>query len=56
MKRDTKNKIVAGVCSGMAKHLGIDPVFIRLAFLMAFFFLGAGPLIYLILWIIIQPE
>lgn len=56
MKRDTKNKIIAGVCAGMAKHFEIDPVLVRLAFLGSFLLWGIGPIFYLILWIITQPE
>ena len=48
-KQDSK---IAGVCSGMGDYLNIDPVIIRLIFL-ATFFLGAGPIIYIIAWIII---
>lgn len=30
LRRDPNNKIIAGVCSGIAKYLDIDPVIIRL--------------------------
>lgn len=32
MKRDLENKLIFGVCAGMAKELSIDPVLVRLLF------------------------
>lgn len=52
--RDGENEIIGGVCSGIAAYFDIDPVFIRLVFIIALF-TGPGVLIYLILWAII-PE
>lgn len=49
--RDNDDKIIAGVCSGLAMYFGIDPVFVRLVFVASIFFGGAGIPIYLILWI-----
>jgi phage shock protein PspC (stress-responsive transcriptional regulator) len=53
--RDTDKRILGGVCAGASNYLGYDPLFMRLAFVIAFFTFGAGFLVYLILWIII-PE
>lgn len=36
--RDTKRKLLGGVCAGIAHHFNVDPLFVRLLFL--FFFLG----------------
>ena len=46
---------IAGVCSGMGEYFDIDPVIIRLLFLIAFF-LGAGLIVYIIVWIIIPVK
>ncbi len=46
---------IAGVCSGMGEYFDIDPVIIRLLFLIAFF-LGAGLIVYIIWWIIIPVK
>ena len=46
---------IAGVCSGMAEYFDIDPVIIRLLFLLALF-LGAGLIVYIIGWIIIPVK
>lgn len=53
--RDKENNVLGGVCAGFAAKFGIDALWIRLAFLVAFFFAGTGLLLYIILWIII-PE
>ncbi|MCX6351574.1 MAG: PspC domain-containing protein [Bacteroidetes bacterium] len=52
--RDGESKVLGGVCSGIANYFGgIDPVWIRLFFVVIFFTFGSGLLIYVILWIII---
>jgi len=53
--RDTMNAHIAGVSSGLGKYLNLDPIFIRIAFLLLVPTGGAGIIIYLILWILI-PE
>ncbi len=51
--RDTDDAIVAGVASGLAKYFDIDPVIVRLAFVISIFFNGLGILAYSILWLVI---
>lgn len=51
----SKNKVVAGVCGGIAEYFGWDPTLIRLVWALAFFFAGTGLLIYIIA-AIIMPE
>lgn len=53
--RDPDNQIVAGVCGGLAAYFNVDPVWFRLAFVLAVIFGGTGVLLYIILWIVI-PE
>lgn len=53
--RDGDSKVLGGVCSGIGHYFGIDPVWLRIALLLMFFFAGTGFLLYLILWIAI-PE
>ena len=52
--RNTEERIIGGVCSGIASYFNIDPLWIRLAFVVAAFS-GFGFLLYLILWIAV-PE
>jgi phage shock protein PspC (stress-responsive transcriptional regulator) len=50
--RDPDDRVVGGVCSGFSHYLGIDPIWLRLAFAVAFFAFGSGLLLYIILMII----
>ncbi len=51
--RDPEDKVVGGVCSGISYYFGIDPIWMRLAFAVAFFVYGTGFLLYILLMIII---
>lgn len=51
--RDTDDQIIAGICSGIAIYFGVDPIFIRILFIILFFVNGVGLLIYVILWAIV---
>ena len=52
--RSTNNKMIAGVCSGLAEYINIDPTIVRLIWALIALS-GAGVLAYLIAAIII-PE
>ena len=45
----SKDGILAGVCSGLAKSLDMDPWLIRIVFLVSFLFLGLSILVYIAL-------
>lgn len=51
--RDGEKRILGGVCSGLAHYFNIDPVWMRIIFLLLLFLYGTSMLIYFILWIII---
>ena len=52
--RNEHNKMIAGVCSGLADYMGTDVTIIRiLAVLLIFFGVGAGIPIYIIMWLVI---
>lgn len=53
--RDPDNQVAAGVCGGLGAYFNIDPIWFRIAFLMAVIFAGTGVLLYIILWLVI-PE
>ena len=52
--RNTSNKMIAGVCSGLAEYIGIDPTIVRLIWALIGL-TGAGIVAYLIAALII-PE
>lgn len=51
--RSDVNKVIAGVCGGLGEYFNIDPVIVRLAFVIVVFAGGAGILGYALAWIII---
>ena len=51
--RSRNNKMVGGVCAGVAEYLGTDPTLIRLLWACTIIFAGAGLLAYIICWLII---
>lgn len=59
MKKLTKsstNKMIAGVCGGIAEYFGIDPTLVRLGFVALSFMFGGGLIAYIIAAIIIPNE
>lgn len=54
--RSRKDRLIGGVCGGLGVYFGIDPVIVRLVFVVLSIWGGLGLLGYLILWIIIPPE
>jgi len=53
--RNPDEKVIGGVCSGIGAYFDIDPVWIRVLFLVLLFFTGIGFITYVILWAAI-PE
>lgn len=51
--RDPDNKILGGVCSGIANYFNIDPLWLRLTLVVSVFAFGTGFLLYIVLWIVI---
>ncbi|MDD2910690.1 MAG: PspC domain-containing protein [Petrimonas sp.] len=51
--RNANDKIIAGVCSGLAHYFKIDPVWMRIVFVVLFSVLFW---VYLILWIVLKPK
>lgn len=51
--RNPNDKMLGGVCSGLANYFDIDPVIVRLIFVVMFLGLGVGLLAYIIAWIVI---
>lgn len=54
--RSRRNRMIGGVCGGLAEYLDTDPTIIRLALALSILLGGAGILAYLIMWIIIPEE
>lgn len=54
--RSTDERMIAGVCGGLATYLGVDPVLVRLAFLLLIPAGGIGMPLYVILTIVMPSE
>lgn len=54
--RSQQDRIIGGVCGGLAKYLSIDTVLVRLFFIVFALVGGIGPLIYIVLWIVVPEE
>lgn len=55
MKKDTANKMIFGVCSGLAKELNVDPTVVRAIFaILSLMGFGTPIIIYLVLAIVMQ--
>lgn len=52
LHRSRQNRKLAGVCGGIAEHLGWDPTAVRVAWIVLTLLGGSGILIYLILWLV----
>lgn len=53
--RSRKDKMVGGVCGGVAEYFDIDPTIVRLVAVLLFFAEGIGLLLYIVSWVVI-PE
>jgi phage shock protein PspC (stress-responsive transcriptional regulator) len=56
LTRPRDDRIIAGVCSGIARHFNIDPTVVRIAFVASLFLPGPQILIYLVAWLFMPDE
>ena len=52
----SKNKWLAGVCGGIAEYFNLDPIIIRVIWLVLALAYGAGVLAYIIAWLLIPKN
>ncbi len=53
---DKRNKKIAGVCAGFARHFGVDLVLMRVIWLAVALTTGVGFLVYLAAWIVVPSD
>ena len=56
LKRDTRNAILGGVAAGFGEYIDLDPVIVRLLFLVLCLAGGSGLIIYVVCWLIIPRD
>ena len=57
-KRLTRSddKMIGGVCAGLAEYLDIDPTIVRIVWVLMVLFAGFGIRLYVILWLIMPKQ
>lgn len=56
LRRSGSDRMVAGVCGGLAEYSGIDVVLWRVGFVALTVFGGSGVLFYVLLWVLLPSE
>ena len=56
VRRRTDDKWLAGVCSGLADRLGVDPVIVRVGLVVLTFLGGVGLTVYLVAWALLPND
>ncbi|HET9779157.1 MAG TPA: PspC domain-containing protein [Propionibacteriaceae bacterium] len=51
--RSRTQRMVAGVCGGLAEYFNVDTTVIRVLFLILTLFGGAGLVVYVVMWILV---
>jgi phage shock protein C len=54
--RSRSDRVIGGVCGGLAAYLNVDPMLIRLAAVALVFLNGVGVVAYLVMWIVVPDE
>jgi len=54
--RSRVDKMLAGVCAGVAQYFDLDPVLVRVLWVVCVLMAGSGVLLYVILWIVMPIE
>lgn len=54
--RTRSDRVVAGVAGGIGQHLGIDPLLVRIGFVLLSFVLGFGVVVYALTWLLAPQE
>ena len=53
--RNPDNRFLGGICGGLGSYFNINPLIIRIIFIISIFFYGAGVFVYICVWILL-PE
>lgn len=54
MRLRPKDRVLLGVCGGIADHLRIDAIYVRLGFVLLALYFGVAILAYVILWAVMD--
>jgi phage shock protein C len=55
LRRSNRDRMLGGVCGGLAEHTGVDALLWRVGFVGLVLAGGSGVLVYLLLWVLVAP-
>jgi len=56
LARDTRHKVIAGVCSGLARRFGLSRTGLRIAFVVSCVLPGPQFIAYIVLWVLMPKD
>jgi phage shock protein C len=56
LRRSSEDRIIAGVCGGLGRYLGVEPILLRIVFAVLAIAGGSGVLLYVLCWIFVPSE
>jgi signal transduction histidine kinase len=56
LRRDTGRRVLAGVCAGIGARFGVDPLLVRVGFVLGAMAGGVGLVVYALLWLVVPAE
>jgi phage shock protein PspC (stress-responsive transcriptional regulator) len=54
--RSRRRRVIGGVAAGLGEYLNLDPILVRIIFIIVTLINGIGILLYIILWIVVPEE
>jgi len=55
-RTEKNNRLIAGLCGGIAEYFDWDPSLVRIGFVLICFLGGFGIFMYVLMWIIVPPK
>lgn len=56
LRRSRTDRVIGGVCGGLAEYLALDPLLVRILFIIFGIMTGMGVLAYILLWLLVPAE
>src|SRR3954447_17496141 len=56
LTRSSSDRVIAGVAGGLGRYFSVDPVVVRVAFIVGSFFGGAGFIAYIAAWVLVPSD
>jgi phage shock protein C len=53
LRRSSDDRVIAGVCGGLGRYLGVEPILLRIVFVVLAIAGGSGVLLYVLCWVFI---